>query len=197
MIYYNTWRIPGCPKYKAQKTDGVLVPPPSVEKDSPLIHESCCGQPNTSPLVNISLSHNYGCLTYPCACPTLSVGISFSQYCISDYITKIRLFLDFAGGSALPLNFLHLLAVVLLFGLVGYSTPHRNLLAEHSDFKFPIRFLDSLDVVFFRYSSLRFHITKLINIDDFPIGVALAGQPENPPCHFKSVLGRVGRSFPP
>ena len=73
-------------------------------------------------------------------------------------ITKITISVGFSAASALPLNLLRLLAVVVLFGLVGDSTAHGYLLAEKGDFKFPIGFLDSLDVVLFSYGFLRFHI---------------------------------------
>ena len=114
-----------------------------------------------------------------------------------DYNTKITLFFGFIVLSALPFKLLVLLTVVVLLGFMGHRTTHRNLLAEESDFQLTIGFLHSLDVVLLCYGSLRFHITKIININDFPIGVAQPGQPENPPCHFKSVLGRVGWPIPP
>ena len=72
-----------------------------LKKTSPLIHVSCCGQPNTYPLVNISLSHNYDCLTWPYTFPTPLSGYIFFQRCIFDYITKIRLFSEQTGGVAL------------------------------------------------------------------------------------------------
>ena len=101
----------------------------------------------------------------------------FLCHILFDYNTKIALFLGFTGCWALPLNLLHLLTIVVLLRLVGDSTTHRNLLAEKGDFKFPIGSFDSLNVVLLSYCFLSFHITKIINIVEFQVSLALAGQP--------------------